>query len=167
MKKWQNLSAPDDPDSWYDVDGVWPTNRGSYELADSLNSGAEYTGTSAGAVTYAFRSKGVVSTVEHPEYIIDSARIWQYDVAGTPVLTDVTGAITVGARPQMAQYGSITICVMGSELGAYPGATLPGRATVYTTSPGTNFAALAGAPEGQSVCIQSNAVMITQHGRKS
>ena len=152
QRKWQDLAPPDDPGSWYDVDGVWPTNRGSYETAD-FNTSTDYAASAAGSVSYAF-SAGVTDTsAVNREYVVTSTKIWQYDPTAGSVMTDRTGGVGVGGRGMMAQFGNATIAVMGSPLGA-----LPGVATSYST--GGNFAALAGAPQGNTVLIAFNAAWI-------
>lgn len=139
MRKWQDLAPPDDPGSWYDVDGVWPTDRGTYEMADYLGS-TELTATGAGNMSYAFVAKTLTST---REYVVDASKMWEYSGGS---LTDRTNGVTIGT-PMMAQYGNITICVMGNSV-----------ATV--SSSGGNFSALAGAPKGNIVCVHKNAVLI-------
>jgi hypothetical protein len=142
MRRWQNLAPPNDPGSWYDVDGVWPTSTGSYEAVDFLTGTAvTATGSSLGAGTlYAYCAKTLSS---RREYVI-TEKIWQY-AAGA--LTERTGGVSIGAYPMMAQYGDVTICVMGT-------------AAPTVSSTGGNFAALAGAPQGEIVVVQSNAVVI-------
>jgi hypothetical protein len=141
MRKWQNLAPPNDPGSWYDVDGVWPTPIGSYESVDFLTGTAiTATGQAAGQGTlYAFCANTLSGTIEY--VLTDKA--WQY-AAGA--LTDRTGGVTFGAYPMMAQYGSVTICVNGNSL-----------TTLKAT--GANFSALAGAPQAEIVVIQSNVVL--------
>lgn len=143
MRKWQDLAAPDDPGSWYAVSNMVPTKKGTYKSSD-ISVGVEIGTTTASPVIYAYAGKTLTST---REYVIDSTKIWEY-TAG-PALTDRTGGVTLGAigKPMMAQYGNITICVMGNAI-----------ATV--SSSGGNFAALAGAPQGEIICVQSNAVLI-------
>jgi hypothetical protein len=153
MKKWQDLDI--DGNSYYDVDHVWPTNRQSYETSDFATS-SDLTGTAAGSVTYAWAGGIINTNAINPEYVVTSTKIWQYDPAsiGTP-MTDRTGGMTVGVRPQMAAVGTATIAVMGSPLGA-----LPGRDTLYASSSAANFAVLTGAPQGHSVVVAFNAVWI-------
>jgi hypothetical protein len=139
MKKWQNLAPPDDPGSWYDVDGVWPTNAGSYETCDFL-SGTEYTATGTGGVAYAWTGQTLSST---REIVQAQATIWEYS-AGT--LTDRTGGVTFGTLMLVA-YGDVLI-----------GATGTSNSTIKST--GGNFSALAGAPNALVVCVQSNAVLL-------
>lgn len=139
MRKWQDLAAPDDPGSWYAVGNMWPTKRGTYETADG-STGSSVTAASSSTVVYAWRGGG-------REYVVNAiatSKIWEYS-AGTA--TDRTGGVTVGTYPMMAAYGSVTICVMGNA-----------NATVKST--GGNFSALAGAPKGNIICVQSNAVLI-------
>jgi hypothetical protein len=140
MKKWQDLAAPDDPNSWYDVNGMWPTHRGTYERI-LYTSGTELTATGVGTVRYAFAARTTTGT---REYVVESAQIWEY---ATGAYTDRTGGVSIGTYPMMAQYGDITICVMGNSV-----------ATVKSS--GGNFSTLAGAPKGEIVLVQSNAVLI-------
>lgn len=141
MRKWQDLATYNDEGSWYDVDGMWPTVRGSYENIDFLSSGTEVTATGSGAVSYAWCANALSA---QREYVVDTGKIWQYSGGA---FTDRTGGVTIGSYPMMAQYGDVTICVMGNAI-----------TTVYST--GGNFAALAGAPKGEIVAVASNAVLI-------
>lgn len=159
MRKWQNLAPPDDPGSWYDVDGMWPTNRGTYETADFIGAGTAITATGAGEIAHAWCGRG---TTANNELLIDNGgKIWKYTPEDPidPSLTDVTGTAVVGHCYQFAQFGNVTIGVMGSNETA-DGVALGGQATVKATSPGAAFSALAGAPKGQSICVQANAVLI-------
>ena len=140
MRRWQNLAAPDDPGSWYDVDGFWPTKRATYERVH-FGVATNLTATGAGTVVYAFVGATLTGSVE---YVVDTAKLWQYS-GGT--LTDRTNGVTIGSYPMMVQYGNVTICVMGAS-----------AATCNAT--GGNFSALAGAPNGEIVVAQSNAVLI-------
>jgi hypothetical protein len=153
MKKWQDLVI--EGDSYYDVDHVWPTNRQSYETSDFATS-SDFTGSAAGTVAYAWAGGVINTNAINPEYVVTDTKIWQYDPSniGAPMI-DRTGGVSVGARPQMAGFGNATIAVMGSPLGV-----LPGVATVYSASPSSNFAALAGAPQGHTVVVANNAVWI-------
>jgi len=141
MRKWQNLAAPDDPNSWFDVLGMFPTSRGTYK---TINPYTETSASASGAtdVSYAFAANTLSSTVE---WVVDTAKIWLYS-AGT--YTDKTNGVTVGSYPHMAQYGNVTICAMGAA-----------NATIASTS-GGNWAAISGAPNGEIVVVQSNAVLI-------
>lgn len=141
MRRWQNLSAPDDPESWFDVGGMWATKRGTYETAD-FSTGTELAATGAGFITYAFVGNTLTGS---REFVMDSAKIWEYS-GGT--LTDRTNGVAVGAlsKPFMAMYGSVVICAMGV-----------GTATAYSTS--TTFSALAGAPQAEIVLVCANAVV--------
>jgi hypothetical protein len=153
MKKWQDLDI--DGNSYYDVDHVWPTNRQSYETSDFATS-TDYTGTAAGAVSYAWAGGVINTNAINPEYVVTATKIWQYDPTSVgTVMTDRTGGVSVGSRAQMASFGNATICVMGSPLGA-----LPGVATAYAASSTSNFAALAGAPQGHTVVVSQNAAWI-------
>jgi len=141
VKRWQNLAAPDDPDSYYSVDRLWPTPRGTYESTDQLT-GTDYAATGAGAVSYAWCA---LTTTSRKEYVVDSAKIWQW---GSPGFTDRTGGVAIGSYPFMTQYGDITICAMGNS-----------TATVKATTATGNFSALAGAPKAEIFVVQSNAVI--------
>lgn len=160
MRKWQNLAAPDDPNSWYDVDGFWPTSRGTYETADAATVSA-LTATGCTDAIYAWRAKTTATSGAQPHYVIDSTDIWQYDGASVTPLTKRTGGVSFAAAPrfQFAQYGSITLAVLGSTRYGYSGG-LGGAATIKATSVTGNFSALAGAPQGETICIESNAVGI-------
>lgn len=140
MRTWRNLAAPNDETAWHDVDGVWPTRRGTYETSHVLT-GTDYAASSANGVQYAFAAATLTG---RREYVVDGARIWEW---GGSSFTNRTGAITVGTHPMMAQYGNVTICVNGAA-----------QATVSST--GGNFAAIADAPNGEIVVVQSNAVLI-------
>ncbi len=145
MRTWKNLAAPDDPTAWYDVDGVWPTKRGTYERVHfGASSSAAATGTAA--VSYAFAAGRFAST---SFYVVDASKIWEDDGGGGTVYGDVTNGVTVGAYPMMAQYGLVTICVMGAA-----------NPTVKATASSGNFSALAGAPQGAIIVVQSNCVLI-------
>ena len=140
MRKWQNLAAPDDPNSWYDVDGVAPTLRGTYEritYTDATSAAA----TGSSTLKYAFAAPTLTGS---REYVLSSSIIWEF-AAGA--YTARTGGVTIGATPMMEQYGNVTICAMGNTTD-----------TVYST--GGNFAALAGAPDAEIVVTQSNAVLL-------
>lgn len=137
--KWRPYSAPDDPDSYYDANGVWATPRGTYESA-ATGQLAAITATSPGTAIYAFRANTITSSVE---YVVTGTKIWQ--IAGAAA-TDRTGGVTIGNQPMMTQYGNVTICAMGNS-----------TATVNAT--GGNFAALAGAPQAEIVLVCANAVL--------
>jgi hypothetical protein len=139
MKKWQNLAAPDDPDSYFDVDGVWPTKQGNYETCDFL-SGTEYTATSAAPVIFAWTGQTLSST---RELIWDASRIWEYSAG---VLTDRTGGVSI-AVPSVVAYGDVIIAANTASV-----------ATIKST--GGNFSALAGAPNALIAVTQSNAVLL-------
>lgn len=155
MRKWKNLAAPDDPSAWYDLDGFVPTDRGTYEVADIGQTGTAYTATGVGTVAYAFYGAVPNPNTVNSEYVVDSAKIWRYDVSslGTE-MSDKTGTAGV-LRPRMAKYGVATVCVMGSPRGS-----LTGAATVHASTVGGNFSALTGAPQGDCICVSNNAVII-------
>lgn len=142
MRTLRDLAAPDDPSAWYAASNMWPTKRGTYETADT-STATEITTASTGAVRYAFAARALSSV---REYVIDGSHIWQYS-GGT--LTDRTGGVTIGAiyHPMMAQYGDITICLMGA-------------ATATVSSSGGNFAALGGAPQAEIIVVCRNAVVV-------
>ena len=140
MRKWQDLAPPDDPNSYHDVDGVWPTNRGTYESAD-FQTGTQYGAAGARNPIYAFSANTFSGSAV--EFMIDGGFIWQWNFG----LTDRTGGVTVGGEPMMAQFGNVTICAMGSA-----------NATVSAN--GGNFAAIAGAPKAEIVVCQSNCVLL-------
>lgn len=135
-----DLAAPDDPGAWYAVGNMWPTKRGTYETAYVGGSGIDYTASGATTVKYAFGAKTLSGL---REYVIDG-KIWEFSGSA---LTDRTNSVSIGSQPMMTQYGNITICVMGAS-------------TATVSSSGGNFSALAGAPQGEIVCVQSNAVLI-------
>ena len=148
MRKWMDLAAPDDPNAWYAISNMWPTNSGTYETADfSSPTAISNLGSGGGAVQHAFIAKTLSGS---REYVVDPTHIWEYSGGA---LTDRTGGVTIGTSLQimMAQYGDVTICVMGSA-----------NATVKST--GGNFSSLAGAPNGEIICVQSNAVLIFNTG---
>jgi hypothetical protein len=140
VRKLRDLAAPNDPGAWYAVSNMWPTKRGTYETADS--STATELATNTGSVVYAFTAKTLASS---REYVV-STSIYEYSAGA---LTDRTGGVAVGTigQPMMAQYGDITIGVMG--------ATNP-----TVKSSGGNFSALAGSPQGEIIVVQSNAVLV-------
>lgn len=159
--KWQNYAAPDDPDSYNDVDGVWPTDRGTYETAEFLT-GSTYTATGTGEVVSAwfFPSSSTSSLVAQHYVVENNGKIWQL-VFGTPTsLVDRTGTATFGNsnRAQMVAYGNVTIMVVGSTR---TGGQITGGPTSATSGLTQNFSPLAGAPQGESICVASNAVIIT------
>ena len=139
MRRWQNLAAPDDPGSWHDCDNFYPTTYGTYEIVPPTTNTDSTAYTGAGNVRYAFAAATLSTTVT---WIVDSSKIWL-----KPEI-DRTNSVTIGNEPMMAQYGNITVCVMGAA-----------NPTVVSTS-GGNFAALAGAPQGEIVVVCSNAVMV-------
>lgn len=139
MRKWQDLAAPDDPNSWYAISNMWPTKRGTYEAADTSTSTEIATAATAAAI-YAFAARTLSSS---REYVVTPTKIFQYSGGA---LTDRTGGVAI-SFPMMAQYGDATICAMGV-----------GAAT--SSSTGGNFAALAGSPNGEIVVICRNAAVI-------
>jgi hypothetical protein len=95
----------------------------------------------AGTQSYAFSAKTLTGT---REYVVTAAKIFEYSAT---TLTDRTGGVAVGSNPMMAQFGAITLCVMGN-------------ATATVSSNGGNFAALAGAPKGEIVLVVDGAALI-------
>lgn len=142
MRKWQNLAAPDDPNSWFDVDGVWPTQRGTYETATLLTAGTTRTDDTdpSGAGKAAFIGRTLSGT---REYLVVPLKIYEYSGGS---YTDRTGGVTIGSYPMFTQYGDVTLLVMGV-----------GTATCKST--GGNFSALAGAPQAEIVLVCSGAVV--------
>lgn len=141
MRKWLDLAPKNDPGIWLDVSNFWPTNRGSYEVCDIQDGGnpKTATGETLASENYAFTAG---TPTGQRSYVIGT-KIWQFS-GGT--LTDRTNAVSINA-PYMAQFGTATICAMGN-------------ATATVSSTGGNFAALAGAPKGEIVVVQSNAALI-------
>lgn len=136
--------APDDPGIWTSVVQMWPTEFGSYRTCDiyAAASGITATGETAGSQKYAFAAATPSGTVG----FVVGAKIWEVTSAGG-ILTDRTGGVTIGTKPMMAQYGAVTVCVMGAA-----------NATVSAN--GGNFAALGGAPKGEIVLVCAGAVLI-------
>lgn len=138
--KWQDLSAPDDPEGYQNVFNLWPTKHGTYETVD-FSTGTSVTASGSSTVHYAFAAKTLSSTLE---WVVDNAKIWLYSSGS---LADKTNSVTIGADPHMAQYGNVTICAMGTA-----------NPTVASTS-GGNFSAIAGAPNCEIVVVQSNCAL--------
>ena len=152
MRTWRNLAAPDDPTARYDVDGVWPTPRGTYETADygSLTNLAATSGATE-FVRYAFQALTLSGSREYALTNTDAGStpgVWEY-AAGALTARTISGNMSL--YPMMAQYGTVTVLVKGAS---------------NTTNSGTggNFSALAGAPNGEIVCVLSNAVVILNTG---
>jgi hypothetical protein len=144
LRKWKTRAAPDDPNVWSDVSGMWPTTQGTYEVADIYGSpstltatGEVATGGGSGVSAWAFK---VLSGQR--AYVVGT-KIWEYS-GGT--LTDRTGGITLTSTNHMAQYGNITILARGTTQS-------------LASSSGGNFAALAGSPSAKFTVVQSNAVV--------
>lgn len=154
MRKWRDLAAPEDPSAWYDLDGFVPTNRATYEAVDIADAGSTYTAVGSGSVLYAFYGLVPNPNTINAEYVVDDAKIWQYDASSVSTkMVDRTGSAGIG-RPQMAQYGNVTLCVMGSPRGS-----LSGVATVAATL-GGNFSTVVGAPQADCITVESNAVVL-------
>lgn len=147
MRKWQDLAPPNDPGSWYAVDGMCPTPIGTYETAH-IGTAVEYTltGATTTPVIYAFQGNTLSGRREYVVTRVNATGVMApiENAAGT--FTDRSGSVT-GNYPMMAQYGNITIMVAGAAVNTQ-------------SSSGGNFSALAGAPQGEIVCVQSNAVLI-------
>lgn len=160
MKKWQDLAPPDDQNSWYDLNGFWPTERGTYEVCDAYTN-SDVTATGVGTPVYAWCANATPSANYDPEYILDGAKIWQYQALSGA--TDRTGTATfptVQDSLQFLQYGVVTIGCMGATRTGPTGGGLPGADTIYATSATSNFAVLSGAPRAMCGCVQSNAVLL-------
>lgn len=150
MRTWRNLAAANDPSAWFDVNGVWPTPRGTYESAARGDSGTSMSATGAVTVStrYAFQAKTLSS---RREYVLmsnsaaSSRELWEYS-GGT--LTARTLANAFSLYPMMAQFGDATILAAGV-----------GNATMVST--GGNFSALGGSPpSAEIVVVQSNSVVL-------
>ena len=146
MRKWRNLTPPDDPGAWNDVSGMWPTPLGSYEVADFYDGGTNKTATGALNVQSAWAFKtlsGQRCYVVTPTST--TGKIWEY-ASGS--FTDRTGAISINAADagHMCQYGDVSIVARGV------GASL-------ASSTGGNFASVAGSPSAVIAVTQSNAVV--------
>lgn len=159
MRKWQDLAPPDDPESWYDVDGFWPTNRGSYETADSLST-TNYTATSSGTPVSAFSSFLISDGGLQFNYVVDDAGfIWRQPSSGTTMLNR-TGSTGRGNTNSWAQFGDITILAQGSTIDT-PGSPVAGASTLFANSETTTgFATLVGAPQASFAAVESNAVLL-------
>lgn len=147
MRKWRTLSNPVDPNSWADVSNMWPTGRGSYEVADCYpTSSTSITATgedASGISAWAF------STLSGARAYYFGKYLWELNSSlASP--TDRTGALGANAIASggghACQYGDVTIVCRGT-----------GGSLIYST--GGNFAALAGSPSAKFVVVQSNAVV--------
>lgn len=143
MRRYATLAAPDDPEVWSDVSNMVPTVRGTYKTAPR-STNASITATSAGGVSYAFCGATLSGT---RSYAVTATKLWEYSGGLAGTATDRTNAVAVGSNPQMAQYGNVTICVMGNS-------------TATVSSTGGNFSALAGAPQGEYIVVCANAVLV-------
>lgn len=150
MRSWKNLAAPDDQSAWWDVDGFWPTPRGTYEKANSAGASTlTATGTVATAVRYAFAARLLSGRREYA-FVVDAAntstaRALEYSGGSITVRTFATAPGDL--YPTMAQFGTATIIAKGS-----------GGTTEVST--GGNFSSIAGAPNGGIVVVCSNVVLI-------
>jgi hypothetical protein len=161
VKKFQDL-LPDDPNSWYDMNGFWPTDRQSYESADGLSTVAR-TATGCGTPLYAFSARAVGSGTYDPIYVVDSAKIWQYN-ADTGTASDRTGTAVIPAYAegiQFIQYGDNTVACLGVDSTPPSGSPVyVGKPTQVATNATTNFAALANAPQAVFGCVVSNVLLL-------
>src|SRR6185312_13308149 len=110
MRKWQDLAAPDDPDSWNDVRGVWPSRRGTYESADISSGSAAGNGGTVSAIEYAFAygtSNGVVQ-----DYVVigggASCQVFSWDGATLTSRASYAGAGNRGTW-SIKKYGDVSI----------------------------------------------------------
>lgn len=140
MRKYQNLAAPDDQNTWFNVDGFWPNPSGSYETIQFLDSGTAATATGTGDPIYAWCAKTLSG---RREYVLTSALIWEYSAGA---YTDRTGGVTIGSSPYAVQNGDVTVMAMGAA-----------NPTVKST--GGNFSALAGAPQAEIVLPVAGALL--------
>jgi hypothetical protein len=144
-RSWRNLAAPDDPNAWYDVDGVWPTIRGTYETAH-LHSETAIAASSSPNLVYAFQAK---TPTGRREYAVTAANTtfsltaWEY--SGGTLTSRTTG--TASQKPMMAQFGNATILAANSS-------------NNVEVSTGGNFSAIADAPDAEIVVVQNNAVWL-------
>lgn len=158
MRKWRDLAAPDDSESWYSVVNMWPTRRGTYESAD-LSSSSNVTGlaTTIGAIKYAY-SYGYVSGAGPQEYLamLDNSVTVLYSWDGTTLTSRL---VTTGTNaPMMVKYGAVTLATrMGSGGG-------PTYNLYVATSFGSGFTSVAAAPAYQLIAVQSNAVLMFNAG---
>lgn len=145
MRSWRNLAAPDDPAAWYDVDGVWPTMRNTYETAHR-HSGTAISASSSPNLVYAFQGS---TPSGRREYALTAANTtfvltaWEYD--GGTLTSRATS--TAGQTPMMAQFGNATILVGGAS-------------NDTNVSTGGDFTDIAGAPDAEIVVVQNNAVWL-------
>lgn len=159
MRKWQDLTAPDDPAGWYDVFAVWPTLRGTYQTADiSATSDTKTVGASANlGYAYAF---GVTTAGVEQEYVVFSGggSLVVYEWDGT----NFTSRLAIASAPSsirdavcMARYGDTALFSADAILGT----------GIYSASFGGAFGAIAGAPTNQNILVvQSNAVLAFRRG---
>lgn len=138
MRRWETLAAPDDPNVWSDVSGMWPTKRGTYITAQQYSTSDKTATGEVTAGTYAFCAATLSGT---RSYVCGDAT---WEVATALTLTNRTGG--VGIPQFMCQFGDVTIGACGTV-----------TATVFST--GGNFANLAGAPKANIVVTQAGAVL--------
>lgn len=151
MRKWRSYSdlriaPPDDPNTWREVSGFWPTGYGCYATCDRYGGQTAITATgetsAAASSKYAFAAATPTGTIG---YVVGT-KIWEVASGGGP-LTDRTNSRAIGDAPQMAQFGNATICAMGVA-----------NPTIVAT--GGNFTDLAGAPNAELALVCSNAVVL-------
>jgi hypothetical protein len=140
MRKWKTRAAPDDPNVWSDVSGMWPTTQGTYEVADIY--GSPTTLTATGETPGSGLSAWGFNVLSGQRFYIVGTKIWELS-GGT--LTDRTGGITV-AGGHMCQYGNVSVLARGTS-------------NSLAVSTGGNFSALAGSPSANIVVTQSNALV--------
>lgn len=152
MRKWQDLAAPDDPNSWYSVTNMWPTLRGTYETAD-LSTGEAVTGPAStiGAIGYAF-AYGVSSGAEQ-EYLVMAVsgtnRVYSWN--GTTLTERLFTAHN--GLPMFARFGNVALAASYNSAAATP--------SLYAASNfSSNFSTVADAPGYDIIAIQSNAVLL-------
>jgi hypothetical protein len=146
VKRYAPNAAPDDPDVWRDMSGLWPTRLGTYKTSHSLEARTK-TATGETAVRYAYCAKTLTGT---RMYVVGAVGIWEASnaSANSSTLTDRTGGVTIGTNPIMTEYGNATIAAMGTS-----------AATVVST--GGNFAALGGTPPNAEIVVTCrNAVLL-------
>lgn len=140
MKTWRNKAAPDDPNAWADVSGMWPTPRGTYECSDVYDSGA--TKTATGETSADGGSAWALKGLTAARVYVLGAKIWEYS-GGT--LTDRTNAVSFD-KQFMCQYGDVSVVAGGTTLAG---------------STGGNFSSIAGSPSGAKIVVsQSNALVV-------
>ena len=152
MRKWKNLAAPDDPTAWDDVLMMWPTSRGTYEVADFYTTTGGTLTATAESTTTLISSWALRAITDQRVFLIGNS-IWEFPVG---VLTDVSGALSkpiASTVANMTMYGDIAIVARGTA-----------ATTIRQTASGGAFAALAGAPNARFAVVQSNALVLLNTG---